>query len=329
MSDRKIVYSNEKEPRRSAKDALPPLRKEADPVLAILISDIHLSMLPPVARSVEPDWFDAMKRPLSEIVDLSIKYDCPVVCAGDIFHKWNSPAELINFALEHLPRLYAVPGQHDLSHHRYETIKKTSYWTLVEAGKIINLPHNEPVDLKNGLVLWGFPWGSELFPKKPTLEDKIHLAVVHKYVWTNGHGYVGASKDNLSKNLKELLHGYDFLHFGDNHSGFLKHKLFNAGALLRRRSDERDYRPHVGLLRRSGIVLHYLDTSDDCIMDMALEIRGDGVTGRGEEFLQKLNQLADKVVDFEETLKRVIDEEQTRREVCDLIWEAVTGTGRE
>ena len=40
-------------------------------VLAILCSDIHLSHNAPVARSAEPDWYIAMKRPLDEIADLA------------------------------------------------------------------------------------------------------------------------------------------------------------------------------------------------------------------------------------------------------------------
>jgi hypothetical protein len=35
--------------------------------LAILVSDIHLSDKPPIFRSSEPDWFEAMKRPLDQL----------------------------------------------------------------------------------------------------------------------------------------------------------------------------------------------------------------------------------------------------------------------
>ena len=72
-------------------------------VIAILCADVHLSLNPPVWRSNEPDWFAAMKRPLDEIKELQKKnHDCPVFCAGDIFHKWDSPAELINWAIDNL-----------------------------------------------------------------------------------------------------------------------------------------------------------------------------------------------------------------------------------
>ena len=40
------------------------MKKKSPQVLAILCSDLHLQMKPPVARSAEPDWFAAMRRPL-------------------------------------------------------------------------------------------------------------------------------------------------------------------------------------------------------------------------------------------------------------------------
>ena len=54
-----------------------------------------------------------MQRSLEQIRDLQKEFDCPVICAGDIFDKWNSPPELINFAYDNLPEIYAIPGQHD------------------------------------------------------------------------------------------------------------------------------------------------------------------------------------------------------------------------
>ena len=46
--------------------------------------------------------------------------------------------------------------------------------------------------------------------------------------------------------------------FGDNHRGFTDDRfdctVFNAGCLIRRRTDERDYSPAVGLLYEDGSV---------------------------------------------------------------------------
>ncbi len=83
---------------------------------AIFVSDIHLSAKPPALRHLEPNWFEAMARPIREMRRLAEKLDVPVICGGDIFDFWNPPAELISFAIQELPKLYAVPGQHATLH---------------------------------------------------------------------------------------------------------------------------------------------------------------------------------------------------------------------
>ena len=116
------------------------------PVIALLVGDIHLSAKAPLCRAKEPDWFEAMARPLMELVDLQKQIGKesdgipPILCAGDVFDRWNSPPELINFALEYLPpQMYSIPGQHDLPNHNYNEIDRSAYWTLVAANKITNV----------------------------------------------------------------------------------------------------------------------------------------------------------------------------------------------
>ncbi len=80
-------------------------------VLAILCSDLHLSLKHPLIRIKEPDWMQAQKRVLLQITAIATKYQAPVVFAGDLFDRWDSPAELITFALSYLPDpFYAIPG---------------------------------------------------------------------------------------------------------------------------------------------------------------------------------------------------------------------------
>ena len=108
-------------------------------VIAVLCSDIHLSLKCPVARSAEPNWLEATKRSLDELRSVAEEHNAHVVVAGDIFDRWNSPPEIINFAIENLPNCYAIPGQHDLPNHRYEEIERSAYYTLIKAGIIENL----------------------------------------------------------------------------------------------------------------------------------------------------------------------------------------------
>src|SRR5262245_60331644 len=97
--------------------------------VAIVASDLHLSHKAPSARA-EKDWYEVMTEHLTELNQLKYKLKVTVLYAGDIFDTWDSPAELINFALLYLPRGYAIAGQHDLPHHQMSSIEKSALFTL-------------------------------------------------------------------------------------------------------------------------------------------------------------------------------------------------------
>lgn len=299
------------------------LRDDQDnPIIAILCSDIHLSEKPPLARFAEPDWFAAMKRPLKEIEDLatpsavrggSIKRT-PVVCAGDIFDKWNPSPRLINWALDNLPEMWAIPGQHDLRYHSYEDIEHTAYHTLCCAGKIqdIDPTCSNPVGGEYDLVLWGFPWGRPVEPNiGKRYEGELHLAVVHAYIWLQRKdAFPGAPEDRQVSCYADALMGYDAAVFGDNHKGWTTRGssatggvvVHNNGTLIRRKVDEISYRPQVGLLHASGQVTPYrLDTSQDKFADedVLAGILKDTRSGLDAgEFVNDLHQLGEVGIDF-------------------------------
>ena len=100
-------------------------------VIAVCCSDIHLSHRPPKLREAEPNWYAAQARVLSQVRAVVETHKCPLIVAGDVFDEgWRAhkcPPELVNFAIRHLPVCYAVPGQHDLPHHRYADVDKSAY----------------------------------------------------------------------------------------------------------------------------------------------------------------------------------------------------------
>ena len=138
-------------------------------VIAVLCSDIHLSHKPPVARSSEDDWYAAMARTLDQVLDISNEHTAPLIIAGDLFDRWNSQPELINFAMGSFRAfqhgVYAIPGQHDLPYHDYTEIHKSAYYTLVKAGVIIDIQpssyghHSSTKDI----TFWSFPWSFDVF----------------------------------------------------------------------------------------------------------------------------------------------------------------------
>ncbi len=290
-----------------------------------------------------------MKRPLDEIRALQKKHGCQVFYAGDIFDKWNSSAELINFALNHLPYGWAIPGQHDLPEHNQDEIKRSAYWTLVEADKLQMLgeigdeyiyyyDEYEPSrDNDRKIIVHGFPYGQKIVPITKREKNAIYVSIAHEYIWIPGHTYSEAkapSEGDLTRRRIKFqdgrIQGYDVMVYGDNHRGFtglgagLEHstEIFNCGTLMRRRSDEVDYRPQVGLLLDTGeIVVHKLDISKDKYLK---------TIGKNEEeemdlgrFIEELGKLGDSALDFVTNVKRYILKEKPKKSIQQILFKAM------
>lgn len=239
-----------------------------------------------------------------------------IVCSGDVFDRWNAPPEIINLALESLPVCYAVPGQHDLPLHSYRDRKKSAYWTLVEAGKIKDLVPFADGGPRLGYVcpynvnLHGFPWGFDLCEAP---EDKdlnpMHVAVVHRYCWKDGHTHPGAKPEDHVNAHRGSLEGFQVALFGDNHRGFASvakpghPHVINGGTFLKRKSDERDYKPFLGLVYADGTIgQHFLDTSKDEWSEVFQSSTSPENRLEAEQFLEELGALNDQSFDFKEAV---------------------------
>ena len=300
-----------------------------DEVIAVLCSDIHLSLKPPRARRKEEDWFSAMQDTLRQVEEVALKYDVPILCSGDVFDHWRAEPELINFALCHLPKMVAVPGQHDLPLHQIDAVKRSAFWTMVLADRIIPALHGSPVILED-VVVHGFPWGSKVVPHKKKTK-KMPVALCHEYVWTDTHLYPGAPEEKNIKKYDGLVDGYGAVVFGDNHKGFLARvgdvPLFNCGTLMRRKSNEKTYRPMIGLLCKSGIILrHKLKTGRESFITLEEEEDGRRKQLKAhdlEDFINGLSDLQMHSFDFMEAIKRAMEKKQVTDGVRKLILQSL------
>lgn len=287
------------------------------------IGDLHLSERPPLARSGEKDWLAVQAGYLGQVTKILDHYgNPPLVIAGDVFDDgWRpgrcSPA-LINFAIQHLPVAYAVPGQHDLFCHRYEDIRRSAYWTLVEAGKIVDLPPATGKVSRNGVVLYGFPWGCSVrpIPESFRRDGKLQVAVVHAYVWRDrANAHPEARDEDHVLTLDGRFHGYDAAVIGDNHSSWTataagKCHIRNGGTFVRRKTDEVDYKPSVGLLDSEGYwSTHYLDTDDD-VIETASKATEAKYADAGE-LVEALEGMGEVDLDFKDACRRYMDQNAT------------------
>jgi hypothetical protein len=245
-----------------------------------------------------------MKRSLDQLGGVADRLGVPIICAGDIFDRWNSPPELVNFAIRNLPDMWAVPGQHDLPLHRMDLVHKSAYDTLVLAEKITTIPA-VGVTISDDLTAYGFGWGEEI--TQPCGSHGVGLAVVHRFIWTGSYGYPGAPEDSHLKQINKKLEGYDAAVFGDNHKGFKIGRLLNCGTFFRRKSDEIDYRPAVGILYSSGeIERRELDTTGE-YMETTVS-PGVSLDGDFRVFMDELSHLTSDPLNYAESMKRAMDE---------------------
>lgn len=295
--------------------------------IAVAISDLHLSLLQPVCRA-DKDWMDVQALYLQQV--RRIANGLPILCAGDLFDRWNAPPELINFALKHLPDgMICVPGQHDLPNHRIDQIHRCGYGVLKQVGKISDASSDGPWDT-DAMIVYGCGWGQEIEPLIGDVkDDRVEILLVHRYVWTDDRRYPDAPKEMHVAALQKILKGYDVAVTGDNHKGFisqaLKCNVLNVGGFIRRKSDEIDYNPCVGVIFDDGTVKRKkLDTSIDVFHD----------TPKGKEetplnmkaFLDGLESLGEHGLNFREAVENHLRTEEIDQETKEIILRALEQT---
>jgi DNA repair exonuclease SbcCD nuclease subunit len=279
-----------------------------------------------------------MKKPLDELRDLRAANEhCPILCAGDIFHRWNSSPELINFAIDNMPGgVFCIPGQHDLPLHNYKDIEKSAYKTLALSRATHDRNTSQELihfyDEHNTIVVDFFPFGFKIKPLKERESNAIHVAVVHEYKWIAGHNYTSAPTENLlrlkSKNIKNNRHfGYDVIVYGDNHKGFLtqigKTTIFNCGSLMRRNSDQAKYQTQVGLLYSDGSVEpHYLKMRNEKhILAISKNAHEDSLNMK--EFIEELEKLGDTDLDFNDAMNNYLKKNKIKMPIANIILKAM------
>lgn len=283
-------------------------------VIALATSDWHLDTHRPSARA-EANWLDVLYGYMQQLKDLQQMYSAPILVPGDLFNRWDPPPHIINWALAYLPdNIYAVPGNHDLPGHSYKEVDKSAYWSLVEAKKIVTVtpgPFGKIIDCFGGtLEVHAYTCGFEVQPQKPKKDLSLRIAMIHDYIWTKDTGHEKAPPEKRYGKWAEKLVGYDIAIFGDNHRGWLiqsdtQCSVLNCGCLVRRRADEKNYRPAVGLIHANGqITRHYLDTSKDKFVDEAEKVEQieSALKINLADFVSELARARAKGVDWKKTV---------------------------
>jgi hypothetical protein len=308
-------------------------KTEPEPI-AILVSDLHFSFSPPVARSGEADWFAAMGDRLHWLDDLSKELGVPILAAGDIWDRWSQPPAVINYIIDHCPRMFAIPGQHDLAGHDYSNRDRGAYGTLVRAGTLEELIPGDIRTIGERVYVQGFPWGHT--PPNTNPKPKpgvVIIAVAHQYVHNGGHTcHHHATEDQSAANLQGY-EGYTVAHFGDNHIPFeyrtkAGQLVVNTGGFYRRTADQQTHQPGAVILYRQGNGVtykrHHYSTTDeafsrDHIVPVSYAVAHTGV----DEFAKAVGSVTTANVDFRQYVRQFAAQDDVSPIVADLLIQAV------
>jgi hypothetical protein len=127
----------------------------------LLISDIHLADHPPASR--KEGYLDEVMGLLWQTVEVAREYDAVAVWAGDVFHiktparnSFDMVGQVIDLALMYPNGLYIVPGNHDITHDRLDSIHAQPLGQLFKHNSIVKLTGLEARN--NGHCIYGVPW---------------------------------------------------------------------------------------------------------------------------------------------------------------------------
>jgi DNA repair exonuclease SbcCD nuclease subunit len=291
----------------------------------VALADVHIDNLRPECRT--DDYLDTVCRKLEWVFS---RYT-DVIIAGDLFDQADVGAEVMNRVLRIWRddvRVYAIPGQHDLTNHSLKLIEKSSFQVLVNAGLVTRLSPKTPTHIGNWDV-YGAAWGEE-WPRLNSKPTKVkQLLIAHKTTWMEpfAPGQVAGDAARLLMAFAE----WDGIVVGDNHQTFCvqagERVLVSPGSVMRKRIDQLDHTPCVFEISNKSIIPIpvYLPV-EDCMTTITHDRKKERDT-RVDVFVQKLGEQKEVGLSFKDNLKKFIatNEDRIRPRVREIITECTGG----
>jgi DNA repair exonuclease SbcCD nuclease subunit len=290
-------------------------KKEIKKVDAILTADWHLRDTQPRCRI--DNYYETQFKKLTFISDLQMKYNCPVIVAGDVFDIPKPSPMLLASTLHFMPKkIICIPGQHDLPEHNLKNYNQSGL-AVIEEGSDCKVLKND--SSSDGVV--GFPYGSQL---KNTIG---RVAVVHTLVQEpKGESNIPANYTciSLMKKLKE----FKLIVSGDNHTPFTfkngEQLLVNPGSLMRMDADQINHRPRVYLwcAKENQVQPIYIPIKEGVVNRDHIE-KQKKEDERIEAYKEKLKANVKIGISFEKNMKRFININKINSEVEKEIYAAM------
>ena len=280
---------------------------------AILCSDFHLREDTPICRT--DDFWETQWRKVNFVRDLQKQYNCPVLHAGDLFHRWKPSPYLLSATMEHLPDSFCtIYGQHDLPQHNLDLSYKSGIQTLKEAGKVD--------------VLLAFHWGMKPDPNEVFPGIEINgkcIAVWHNFTYMGKEPFPGAK--GRAHVLLEKYKQFDLIVTGDNHQSFHVrglngNLLVNPGCLTRQRANEEMPKVYLWYAETNTVEAIEVPAERGVVTREHIE-KVEERDERIEAFISRLEMEWGKALSFEENIKNFFETNRVRKEVKSIIHKAM------
>lgn len=279
----------------------------------ILSSDWHLQDKQPISRI--DDFQKTQFRKVSFINKLQLKYDCPVLLAGDLFDYWKPSLELLAKTAANIPKdTFTILGNHDLPQHNLELMYKCGVYVLHEAGCL--------------KILKGTHWGQETIERAFSVPFKgRNILIWHTMTFKGEKPWPDCTDPKASRLLRKYPE-YDLILTGHNHIPFTEEYkgrlLVNPGSIFRTTADQINHKPRVYLWYADTNTVEpvYIPIEDDVVTRTHLQEK-EQRESRISNFVNNLDMDYNSNLNFEKNLEMFFRKNKTEKNVKSIIYKSI------
>lgn len=292
---------------------------------ALLLSDWHIRETTPQCR--QDNFWKAQEKKIDFVLDLAKKYNCPILCAGDLGHYPCWSCKLLEWAINKFKgyKIFVIAGQHDIPHHQILQWPQSGIGVLHAAGVIEFI--QSPKIINNEFMIYPFSYGEEIITPKEDNNDLPKIAMIHEMIVEKKDLFPNQNAIKSHQILKKFTE-FSLIHSGDNHASFVaefqNNKLINPGSMMRTTAAQIDHRPRIYLwyAKENKVEKVYLLIEHNVISREHIETT-DQRSKRMDAYLERMKQDVEIQLSYEKNMEAYFAKHRAQTIVKNKVWEAI------
>jgi predicted phosphodiesterase len=279
---------------------------------AVVTSDLHLRADRPLCR-LDPDWMEAQRNKLKELVGHANRLDADLLICGDIFDTPNVPASVVNLFIQEMnkmnQRVHIIAGNHSLPYHKQENLMSSSIGiiAILEDYPIIYHPCKD--NTMDGIFEHAYQFNATM--------AMVHTLTFEKEIPFGARAYTA----------KQILDRYDevkFIFTGDNHTAFHYENngrhVINPGTPIIQSASMLDYQPICYYINGDEVQIILLSSDRDMLTDNHLQEKHER-DDRISAFVDVVKRNGQVSLSFLDNLTRTIEKNNIAKEIIAMLEE--------